>query len=109
MKRLLIAPAERADIIFDFSQHAGEKIVLKSASFDIMQFRVASSGASDNSSLPPALKTVPRIPESQAIKTRRLTLDETMDKVQQSMGMMLNNTPWHMPVTEKPVINTTET
>jgi spore coat protein A, manganese oxidase len=95
MKRLLLAPAERADIIFDFSQHAGEKIILKSDSFDIMQFRVASSGAPDNSSLPPALKTVPRIPETQAIKTRRLTLDETMDKVQQSMGMMLNNTAWH--------------
>jgi spore coat protein A, manganese oxidase len=108
MKRLLLAPAERADIIFDFSQHAGEKIILKSDSFDIMQFRVASTGAPDSSSLPPALKTVPRIPETQAIKTRRLTLDETMDKVQQSMGMMLNNTPWHMPVTEKPVINTTE-
>ena len=24
------------------------------------------------------------------------------------MGMLLNNTPWHMPVTEKPVLNTTE-
>ena len=108
MKRLLLAPAERADIIFDFSQHAGEKIILKSDSFDIMQFRVASSRATDNSSLPSALKTITRIPESQAIKTRRLTLDETMDKVQQSMGMLLNNTPWHMPITEKPVINTTE-
>ena len=42
------------------------------------------------------------------MKTRRMTLDETMDKVQQSMGMMLNNTPWHMPMTERPVINTTE-
>jgi spore coat protein A, manganese oxidase len=107
-KRVLIAPAERVDIVFDFSQHAGEKIILKSDSFDIMQFRVASSGAPDNSALPASLKTAQRIPENRAIKTRRLTLDETMDKVQQSMGMMLNNTPWHMPVTEKPVINTTE-
>jgi spore coat protein A len=24
------------------------------------------------------------------------------------MGMLLNNTPWHMPVTEKPVLNTME-
>ena len=31
-----------------------------------------------------------------------------MDLVQQSMGMLLNNTPWHMPVTEKPVLNTME-
>ncbi len=51
-KRVLLAPAERADIVFDFSAHAGEKIVLKSDSFDIMQFRVAASGAADTSSLP---------------------------------------------------------
>ncbi len=87
---------------------AGEKIVLKSDSFDIMQFRVAATGAADKSALPPVLRPVARIPEATAVKTRRLTLDETMDDVQQSMGMMLNNTPWHMPVTEKPVINTTE-
>ncbi len=108
MKRVLLAPAERADIVFDFGAHAGEKIVLKSDSFDIMQFRVAASGAADNSALPPMLRMVERIPESRAVKTRRLTLDETMDKVQQSMGMMLNNTPWHMSVTERPAINTTE-
>ncbi|HEX3892516.1 MAG TPA: multicopper oxidase domain-containing protein, partial [Terracidiphilus sp.] len=54
------------------------------------------------------LRPIERIPESRAVRTRRLTLDETMDKVQQSMGMRLNNTPWHAPVTEKPVIDTTE-
>ena len=26
----------------------------------------------------------------------------------QSMGMLLNKTPWHMPVTENPALNTTE-
>ena len=62
----------------------------------------------DDSSLPSALRPVERIPESSAVKTRRLTLDETMNEVQDSMGMMLNKTPWHAPVTEKPVINTTE-
>jgi spore coat protein A len=108
MKRVLVAPAERVDLVFDFSAHAGEKILLKSDSFDIMQFRVAAAGAADTSSVPPVLRTVKRILENQAVKTRRLTLDETMDKVQQSMGMTLNKTPWHMPVTEKPVIDTTE-
>ena len=50
----------------------------------------------------------PRLSESVAIKTRRLTLDERMDAVQYSMGMLLNNTPWHAPATEKPVLHTTE-
>jgi spore coat protein A len=51
---------------------------------------------------------VERTPETRAVKTRRLTLDETMNDVQESMGMLLNKTPWHAPVTEKPVQNTTE-
>jgi spore coat protein A, manganese oxidase len=107
-KHALLSPAERTDLLFDFSAHAGEKLLLKSDSFDIMEFRVAASGSKDESPLPTALRTIKRIPESAAVRTRRLTLDEKMDKVQDSMGMLLNNTPWHMPVTEKPVIDTTE-
>jgi spore coat protein A len=107
-KRALLAPGERVDIVFDFSAHAGKNVILRSDSFDIMQFRVSSSAVNDTSVLPTTLRTIERIPESRAVKTRRLTLDEAMDKVQQSMGMKLNNTPWHAPVTEKPVINTTE-
>jgi spore coat protein A len=106
-QRVTMAPAERVDLVFDFSQHAGENILLRSDAFEIMQFRV-SKAAPQTSSLPPALRTTERIPESRAVKTRRLTLDERMDLVQQSMGMLLNNTPWHMPVTEKPVLDTTE-
>jgi spore coat protein A len=106
--RMLLTPAERTDIIFDFSSHAGENIILKGDSFDIMQFRVSTSKTTDDSSLPSVLRPVERIPERDAVRTRRLTLDETMNDVQESMGMMLNKTPWHAPVTEKPVINTTE-
>jgi spore coat protein A, manganese oxidase len=115
-KRMLLGPAERTDIVFDFSAHAGEKVVLRNDSFDVMQFRVASAGSStttstspkQESSLPPALRTIERIPESRAVKTRRMTLDEKMNMVQESMGMLLNNTPWHAPITEKPVLDTTE-
>jgi spore coat protein A, manganese oxidase len=107
-QRVVMAPAERVDLVFDFAPHAGENILLRSDAFEIMQFRVAAKGTPDNSSLPPVLRSFSRIPESQAVRTRRLTLDERMDPVQQSMGMLLNNTPWHMPVTEKPVLNTTE-
>jgi spore coat protein A, manganese oxidase len=107
-QRAVMAPGERVDLVFDFAAHAGENILLRSDAFDIMQFRVAAKGAGDTSSLPPALRVYKKIPESQAVKTRRLTLDELMDPIQQSMGMLLNDTPWHMPVTEKPVLNTTE-
>ena len=108
VQRILLAPAERTDFVFDFRAHAGKQLILKSDSFDIMQFRVTATGAKDTSSLPAVLRPVERIPETQAVRMRRLTLDENMDMVQQSMGMLLNKTPWHMPVTEKPVIDTTE-
>ena len=31
-----------------------------------------------------------------------------MDEIQRSMGMVLNNTPWHAPITEKPTLGTTK-
>ena len=103
-----MAPAERVDFVFDFSAHAGENILLRSDAFEIMQFRVAAKGSAGCLFSSAELRSYATIPESRAVKTRRLTLDERMDLVQQSMGMLLNNTPWHMPVTEKPVLNTTE-
>lgn len=108
IKHLTLAPGERADLIFDFSSHAGKAVLLKSDSFELLQFRVSPEPVKDSSVIPPALRPLARIPESQAVKTRRLTLDETMDGVKNSMGMLLNKTPWHMPVTEKPVLGTTE-
>lgn len=108
LQRLQLAPAERADVIVDFSKHAGKRIQLASDSMPVMQFRVAATGAADTSVLPVKLRAVERIKEKTAIKTRLLTLDEHLNLADQSMDMMLNNTPWHAPITEKPVIDTTE-
>ena len=106
VKRVVMAPAERADILIDFSAMAGQRAELISDSFRIMQFRVASSKAPRLCSCHAgALHDTPRLAESSAVKTRRLTLDERMDDVQRSMGMLLNNTPWHAPITEKPVLH----
>jgi spore coat protein A len=105
--RVLLAPAERTDFIVDFSPFAGQKLRLLNDSFALMQIRVAKGNAV-TLALPQNLRPVPRTPEGDAIKTRRLTLDENMDMVQQSMGMLLNKTPWSAPVTENPVLDTTE-
>ena len=53
--------------------------------FQIMQFRVATSGT-DTSSLPQTLRPVSEFAESRAVKTRRLTLDETMNVVPNRWG-----------------------
>jgi len=103
-----LAPGERADIVIDFAPHRGSQITLESDAFTLMQFRVSSTAAADSSTLPAALRPVERIAESTAIQTRRLTLDEQMNMVAESMGMLLNKTPWHMPITETPKLNTCE-
>ncbi len=108
LKSVMIAPAERVDLVVDFSDSRGEQIVLKSDSFTIMQFRVSPNKVSDSSSLPSELRPVPKIAESEATKTRLLTLDEYKNFVGDSVLMLLNATYWHDPITEKPALNSTE-
>jgi spore coat protein A len=108
VKHVLLAPAERADLLIDFAPHRGARIELASDAFALMQFRVGGGPVPGQSEMPRSLVTVERLSESDAVKTRRLTLDESQNLVAESTGMLLNKTPWHMPVTEKPVLGTTE-
>jgi spore coat protein A, manganese oxidase len=106
--RLAIAPAERADVVIDFAGHQGEHIELKDDTVGVMQFRVGRAKVQDTSSLPRILRPVPRLIEANAARTRMLTLDEYDDRTGKTILMLLNKTYWHQPITEKPVINTTE-
>lgn len=111
--RLRLSPAERADIIFDFSKvdlsdHAGGVVILRNDNFNILQFRVAGKGDRDESVLPQTLRPVPRIAESTAVKTRMLTLSEIDDPSKRPLMTLLNNAHWSMPVTENPVLDSVE-
>jgi spore coat protein A len=106
--RVLLAPAERIDIVVDFASMAGTRVVMVSDSFDILEFRVGQKASGLDKALPVTLRPPTRLDPKVATATRRLTLDERMNDVQHSMGMLLNNTPWHMPITEKPTLGTTE-
>jgi spore coat protein A len=105
---LSIAPGERADLVIDFRDHGGEQIVLHNDAFVMMQLRVGRTKVADESSLPSRLRTVIRIPESSAVKTRVLTIDEYHNAAGDAMQMLLNKSHWNMPVTENPVLGTTE-
>jgi spore coat protein A, manganese oxidase len=105
---LEIAPGERADLVVDFTEHRGAPVVLKNDAFVVMQFRVSPTKLTDTSSLPPTLRPVPRIPESQAVQTRLLTLDEYVNKAGNPVMLLLNAAHWNMPVTETPVLGSTE-
>jgi len=105
---LEIAPGERADLIVDFSEHRGTRLVLKNNAVVVMQFRVSSGKAVETSSLPSSLRSLPKIPESQAVETRLLTLDEFVTKTGNPAMLLLNASHWKLPVTEKPVLGSTE-
>jgi spore coat protein A len=106
--RLVIGPAERSDIIIDFSSARGRNIVLTSDSLDVMQFRVADRSVSDKSHVPEALRPIQRIPESIAIRTRFMTLNEFDGDNGEPMVMLLNRKHWADPITEIVQLNTTE-
>jgi spore coat protein A, manganese oxidase len=117
LKKIVIAPGERLDLIVDFSGHAGEKLVVQDDAVAVMQFRVAAAPAAvsasavtvkEDSLLPAVLRPIERLAESSAVKTRMLSLDEIDDLVQNPVKMLLNNTSWHMPVTEDPLLNSVE-
>jgi len=107
-QHLPIAPGERVDLVLDFSRRDGEQIVLTSDAFTVMQFRVSNKNMQDTSSLPSSLRTVARIQESAAIKTRLLTLGEADDMAGNPTTMLLNNTHWSMPITENPILYSVE-
>lgn len=92
LRDLMLAPAERADLIVDFAGHDGENIILKSDTFDVMQFRVARGKTLDNSSLPAKLRPFQKIAESESVKTRMLGLIEQDDLAENPTMMLLNDT-----------------
>ena len=111
LKELMLSPAERADLLIDFSSLAGTEFTLQDSKLTIMQFRVGASTAQQPKSpveMPAVLRTVDRIPESAAVRTRTFALNEYMHPKTRVMLMLLNGQYWHEPVTEKPVLDTTE-
>jgi spore coat protein A len=108
LKRLSIGPGERADLIVDFSRHSGENLVLKNDALSVMQFRVAAKPSVAVAALPKVLRTVLRQPESEATKTRELLLEETDDFADNPTIMLLDRKRWMDPVSENPVLGSTE-
>jgi spore coat protein A len=108
LQDFVLAPAERLDVVVDFKDHAGEQIVLNNDAFPMMQFRVGGAKVSDPSSLPASLRPVPKIPESEAVQTRAMVINEYMDRGGESMLMLLNGSHWSTPITERPKLNSTE-
>jgi spore coat protein A len=108
MSVVILGPGERADLVVDFSPHAGKQVVLRTDLAIVMQFRVAARKTSDSFSLTGTLRPIARISESSAERTRELTLADYQNRLGRSKVMLLNGKHWDMPVTENPVLNSTE-
>ncbi|MGA7339828.1 MAG: multicopper oxidase domain-containing protein [Terracidiphilus sp.] len=121
-RELTLAAAERADVILDFSPLAARRFTLINQSQELMEFRVTgesgiapavSTGRSGTNSPapfspPPRLRAIERIPESAAVRTRTLTLNEYMHPKTHIMLMLLNGSYWHDQVTETPLLDSIE-
>jgi spore coat protein A, manganese oxidase len=108
MKRLVLAPAERTDIVVDFSQARGERVVLMSDALELMQFRVGREKVVDESVVPAVLRELPRVDESTAVRRREMTLNEFDGDNGEPMVMLLNRKHWVEPVTEFVKLDSTE-
>jgi spore coat protein A, manganese oxidase len=120
---LLIAPAERLDVVIDFSGWGGKTFVLNNDAkapypdgddivpSDIMLFKVERRlEERDRSRLPAVLNTVAPLDPASAVKVRDLVLSELDSAVpfENPIMAMINDAHWDDPVTETPKAGTTE-
>jgi spore coat protein A len=127
VKTILLGPAERADVIVDFSECAGQTVTLSNNApvpfpgfeftrvvheplYELMQFRVTRPLS--------AMKKFVRIGEMPAFvgldrnaaeKTRDFVLTETMDAHGHSLGLKINGAAYDDPLTEIVELGSTET
>ena len=111
-----LEPAERIDVIVDFSNYKGQEIILKnnvqgppSPGMDqVLQIRVGDKVTSpDTSSIPKELMPLHKLDPKLAIKERTLHLNETTDHYGRVVHL-LNDRMWTDPATEKPKLDTIE-
>lgn len=108
--RVELYPAERADVLVDFTGLDGQAVELRQPADPILQFRVRDRGRRDvaAASVPAALRQVPRIEPASAVRERILTVGEMDDANGNAMMMTLGGRHWSDPVTEEPVQDSIE-
>jgi len=121
---ILLAPAERADVIIDFSNLEGKSIILKNdapthfpigdpvdpeTTASVMEFRVTKMLSSiDTSVIPSFLGTVIRLPAQSASNQRFLQLSAEKDQYGRTL-FLLDQKKWDDPITENPHVGSRET
>lgn len=122
--RLLMAPAERADCIVDFTEFAGREFIVTSDAKtpykseeqdvdevplnDMMLIRVkAAATGTDESKVPESLVPITRLDPAKADLTRELALVEGEDETKR-LKLQIDGKEWEDPISEKPKLGSTE-
>ncbi len=120
---LLLAPAERLDVIIDFSNMEGKAIVVKNdapthfpngdpvdpkTTGIVMEFRVSQSlSGIDTSVIPAYMGPIKWMHANTAQRQRFLELSEEKDQFGRSL-FLLDKKTWDDPITENPLAHSTE-
>lgn len=111
-----LEPAERIDLIIDFSKYKGQEIMLVNNPFGppspgmelIMKFIVDKDMTyPDNSCIPKELMPYHKINPESAVVERTMHLNETTDHYGRILHL-LNGKMWDEPATERPEMDTIE-
>jgi spore coat protein A len=112
LRGVSLAPGERVDLVVDLGDAAGRAVELRTGVVPLLQMRVAAKPRerARTRSLPAVLRRIEPAATvaASAVGTRTLTIDEFHDPVRGRMQMLLDKKYWHDPVSERPVLGTTE-
>jgi len=123
LKQLLIAPAERLDVVIDFSGLQGKSFLLDNDALapfpdgddvvptEVMLFKVNQRlQGRDTSRVPATLNTVPLLKPADAVAVRDLVLSEldSAPPFENPIIALINDAHWDDPITETPKAGTTE-
>jgi spore coat protein A, manganese oxidase len=117
LEKILLGPAERADLILDFSGLEGKTVTLTNDAsapypgwnvqnahwpevYEFMQFRVVFPVTKKTSFSMPAQMPFSTLDETQAVITRDFVLSEQLGDQGRSMGVRINGKGYDDPVTE---------
>jgi spore coat protein A len=119
LSKLLLGPAERADVVIDFSSLEGKTVTLSNDArspfpgwefaiahheqlSELMQFRVTLAARSSVKYVDKSQSSSFRqLDERQSVTTRDFVLSERMDTQGRSLGVRINNRGYEDPVTER--------
>jgi spore coat protein A, manganese oxidase len=123
IKNIMLAPAERTDVIIDFTNLEGKNIIMtndapapfpggqkqnEQTSGTVMEFRVILPLSNvDTSVIPAYMMPLPKLEEQSASRIRCLSLNDNMDKYGREF-MLLDNKQWDAPITENSKLGSTE-